>query len=338
MDPDAPRLLRELLETSRRIVVTTHVNPDGDAIGSEIALARYLAVLGRPARIVNADPTPLNLRFLEDPEFRAEVYDPPSHDPIVAEADLVVLLDNSAPDRLGRMETVVRAAAARTLCIDHHPTRGTVWAHNVLEDRASATAAMVYRLMQALGLSPDARTAEALYTGLATDTGFFRFNSTTPAAHAIAGELLRAGVEPARSYGEVYERNSPAYTRLLGMALTGLRFDAGGAIVSVRITREMERACGSERVDTSEMTTPLLAVDGVRVALLFRELEGGRVKVSLRSKGEVDVYGLAAEFGGGGHRNASGIVTSGPLDDVVANVIERATKLLAQHHQVPAGN
>ncbi len=321
-------LFRDLVEANHRFVLTTHMNPDGDAIGSELGLSFFLEVRGCEVRIINPDPVPENFRYLEDGRLRVEVYDERAHDAGLSEADLVVLLDNSAPDRLGKMEAPIRAVAGKTLCIDHHPAHGTIWAHDILDEKSSATAAMVFDLVLGNGYRLDRRAAEALYAGLATDTGYFRFNSTTPRAHEIAAELLRAGAEPARCFREVCERNTPAYTKLLGQALAGLRLDAGGALVSVRITKAMETECAAEGVDTSEMTTPLLAIDRVRVALLFRELDGGRVKVSLRSKGDLDVYRLATEFGGGGHRNASGIVVRGDLCEIAAKVIERALELL----------
>jgi phosphoesterase RecJ-like protein len=168
-----------------------------------------------------------------------------------------------------------------------------------------------------------------MYVGLATDTGFFRFNSTTARAHRIAAELMRIGVEPARTYQAIYERNSEAFTRLLGHALVGLRLDAGGAIASVTLTRKLLAELNAEDVDTSEITTTLLAMDGVVLATLFRELDDDRVKVSLRSKGDLDVHLLATQFGGGGHRNASGIVLPGPMEDVVRTITGRAATLLA---------
>jgi phosphoesterase RecJ-like protein len=128
----------------------------------------------------------------------------------------------------------------------------------------------------------------------------------------------------------VYERNSPAYTRLLGRALAGLSLGADGAVAYVGITLAMIEACGAAGVDTSEFTTPLLAVDGVRVAILFRELGNGKVKVSLRSKGELDVQRMASEFGGGGHRNASGIVMPGRFDEVMRVIAARASRLVSE--------
>lgn len=325
---DAPGIFRSLVEAHRSFVLVTHVNPDGDAIGSEIGLARFLLARGASVRIVNQDATPRTLSYLEEAGPRAEAYDPEAHDSVFDAADLLVLLDNSAPDRLGRVEPAARRHAAKSLCIDHHPTRGTPWTWNLIEDTASATSVLVYRLVRAMRWTPDPAAAAALYAGLATDTGFFRFNSTKPEAHVVAAELLALGADPARCYAEVYERNAPEYTRLLGHALASLRLHAEGALGSVRITRDMIEACGAQGVDTSEITTPILATEGVRLVVLFRELDAGRVKVSLRSKGSLDVHLLATEFGGGGHRNASGIVMTSPLDEAISRVVARAARLL----------
>ncbi len=321
---------RGLLERAKLHVLVTHVNPDGDAIGSQVGLGRYLISRGLEVRIVNQDATPHELKFLEFDGPEVESYDPSRHDGLLDAADAIVLIDNSAPDRLGRMEALVRARAAKAFCIDHHPTRGTAWADNVIDTTASATAVIVYELILAAGGRPDRAAADALYAGLATDTGFFRFNSTSSRAFRVAADLLEAGADPTRCYREVYERNSPAYTRLLGRALAGLSLTADGAVASVGITLAMIEACGAQGVDTSEVTTPLLAVDGVRLAILFRELAGGKVKVSLRSKGALDVQRIASEFGGGGHRNASGIVMPGRFDEVVGQVTARATAVASE--------
>jgi bifunctional oligoribonuclease and PAP phosphatase NrnA len=318
-----------LVDGADRFVLTTHLNPDGDAIGSQVGLALFLKSRGKEVRIVNQDPVPLNLQYAVTPELAVEPYDPERHDPVFQAAERVLLLDNSAPDRLGAVEGIVRAHAPKTFCIDHHPTRGTPWAGMILVEDACATAAMVYELVREAGWELTREAAEALYLGLATDTGYFRFNSTQARAHEIAAELLNAGADPSRCYREVYERNSAAYTRLLGRILSGLRLDAGGALASTRITWDEVAACCAEAEDTSEMTTPLLALDGVQVVLLFRELQDRRIKVSLRSKGLVDVHRLALEFGGGGHRNASGIVLDGRLDEVSDRITSRAAEILA---------
>jgi phosphoesterase RecJ-like protein len=322
------KLFRALIDGARRLIITTHINPDGDAIGSEFALARWLVELDKSVGVINDHPTPANLAFLEDAR-RAEAYEPQRHDAALRDADLLILVDNSAPDRLGRMEARLVGSAERVLCIDHHPARDAPWRHGIVDVGACATTAMIYELMRASAWQPDRATAEALYVGLATDTGFFRFNSTSVRAHEIAAELLARGVEPARTYEAVYERNSAAYTRLLGHGLAELALENDGAVASVRLSLERIRSLQAQDVDTSEMTTPLLAIDGVRIAVLYRELGDGRIKVSLRSKGDLDVHGLAARFGGGGHRNASGIVMRGSMDEVVQTVRACTSTLLA---------
>jgi phosphoesterase RecJ-like protein len=323
-------LFRTLVGGARRFVLTTHINPDGDALGSEIGLSRFLREAGREVRIVNHDPTPDNLDFLAFGDTPVEVYAAATHDAVVEAADLVVLVDNSAPDRLGGMERVARAAAGRTLCIDHHPSRGMPWAHAILDERSSATAALIFELTRARGFRLDAAAAEAIFVGLATDTGFFRFNSTTARAHEIAAELIAAGVDSAAVYRRIYERNSPAFARLLGHALAGLELSAGGAVASVTLRHALISELGALDVDSSEIATNMLAIDGLVVALLFRELPDARIKVSLRSKGDFDVHELAGEFGGGGHRNASGIVLAGALEAVVARVVERTQARLSR--------
>ncbi len=304
------------------------MHPDGDALGSQCGLARFLLAQGKQVRIVNQDPTPQLLQFLEDDGYPVETYDPETHDPVLGDSDLIVLVDNSAPDRMGRMESIMLDTAGRTLCIDHHPSRETPWSRQILDEGACATAIMIYELVRGCRWNLDSRAAEAIYVGLATDTGFFRFNSADARAYQIAAELLRLGADPAQVYRAIYERNSLAFTQLLGHALAGVRVVGGGNVACVQVTRELIEKLDAADVDTSEIMTVLLAMDGISVALLFRELPGNQVKVSLRSKGELDVHSLAGEFGGGGHRNASGIVLDGELDAVARRVTDRATALL----------
>ena len=167
-------------ERNETFVLTTHMNPDGDALGSQIAVARYLESLGKTVRLINGDPTPEILAFVTEDSPPIEVYDPGQHDNAIRGVDCVVLLDNSAPDRLGRMESIMLSVAANVLCIDHHPTRGAPWAENILQVGASSTAVLVWDLVRHRGWEPDAPACNAIFVGLATDTGFFRFNSASP--------------------------------------------------------------------------------------------------------------------------------------------------------------
>ena len=323
------RIFSEVLAGNQSFVVTTHMHPDGDALGSQIALARFLTARNKDVRLINGDPAPALLSFVTEGSTEIEIYDPATHDELLRNVDRVVLVDNSAPDRLGRMEPIMTEVAANTLCIDHHPTRDAPWGDTILQVGASATAALVWQLIRQDGWEPDARSCEAVFVGIVTDTGFFRFNSACAHTHRIAAELLDRGVEPGSVYRRIYERNSEAYTRLLGHALTGLRIEAEGRVALVVIRRATIEELAAGDVDTSEITSALLALEGVQVVLLFRELAQHGVKVSLRSKGTTDVHKLASGFGGGGHRNASGIVLDEPIETVVDQVLAQARTLVS---------
>jgi len=326
---DTARKLRPLLEEARRVALTTHINPDGDGIGAEICLHRYLVSRNIEARIVNTEPLPLRYAFL-DPRGAVEVFDAPRHEAFLRDADLIVMLDNSAVGRLGPLEPAVRASRATTVCIDHHNVREPFWALNIIDEEACATGELVFQIIKALGGTIDFEMAQAAYVSLVTDTGYFRFSKTSPRCHEAAAEMLAAGVNPPRVYGEVFERNSVALVRLGGMGVAALRLEEAGRLAWFTLTQEQIRACGAENEDTSEVVNGLLAIDGVRVAVMFKELTGGRVKLSFRSKADLDVNRLAAQYGGGGHTNASGAVVLGSLQEIVDRVLDPARRLARQ--------
>ena len=325
----AARTLKPLLLRARTVALATHVNPDGDGIGSEICLYHHVRSLGMNARIVNTEPLPVRYRFL-DPAGAVEVYDAPKHASFLRGADLIVMLDNSATTRLGPLEADIRASRATTVCIDHHNVLDPFWAINIVDEEACATGELVFQIIKAMGGRMDLPAAQAAYVALVTDTGYFRFSKTSPRCHQAAAEMLTLGVSPPRVYQEVFERNSAALVRLGAIALGGLRLSEEGRLACVTLTRDQILACGAEHEDTSEVVNSLLAIDGVRVAVMFKELGEGRVKLSFRSKGEIDVNRLAARFGGGGHKNAAGAVSEGSLAEVEALVLAHCRELLKQ--------
>jgi phosphoesterase RecJ-like protein len=319
--------LRPLLDAARTAVLATHITPDGDGIGAEICLHSYLVARGIETRILNTEPTPLRYRFLDE-RNAVEVFDPKRHDAFLRQADLFFMLDNSAPSRLGPLEEATRATRAITLCIDHHNLVDPFWKVNLVDPQASATGEMVYRIVEALGGKPDFTAAQAAYVSLVTDTGYFRFGKTAPRSHRLAADLLAAGVSPPRVYEEVYERGSAALVRLGGLALAGLKLEEDGRLAWIRMTHDEVVRCGAGGEDTSDIVNELLTIDRVRLAVLFKEIDGSRVKLSFRSKGALDVNRVAQSFGGGGHTNASGAVVAGRLDEVVPRVLEPCRTLL----------
>lgn len=318
---EAARRLRPLLKTAKRAALSTHINPDGDGIGAEICLFHHLVASGIETRIINTEPLPVRYRFL-DPQGAVEVFDASRHESFLKAADLIFMLDNSAPGRLGPLGPAVRASGATTICIDHHNVIDPFWKVNIIDEEACATGELVYQIIKALGGQVGLAGAQAAYVSLVTDTGYFRFSKTSPRSHEAAGEMLALGVEPPRVYQEVYERNSPALVRLGGMAMAGLELLEEGRLACITLTRAQVDACGAEHEDTSEVVNELLSIDGVQAAVMFKELDGGKVKLSFRSKGDIDVNRLAARYGGGGHKNAAGAVLEATLGEARSQVLE----------------
>ena len=315
-----PAGVLEALRGAGTVVLTTHVHPDGDGIGAEVGLAELVAALGSEARIVNRDPVPGPLGFLAE-GARIERYNPAEHDELLRRAGAVVMLDNSDPSRLDRLEAAVRASGARKVCIDHHPEPDPFWDVLYVDETASCTGQLVLDLFDAAGVVPSRFAAEALYTALVSDTGRFRFANTTPRAFATARRLLELGVRPAEVYSRLEETLGEGLLRLFGEVLAGMEVRADGRLVLLRVTIEQMERTGTRHEDFAEVINLALRLAGSRIACLFRELAGGRTKVSLRSKGELDVNRLARRHGGGGHRNASGIVLERPFDEAIALLV-----------------
>ncbi|RMG43163.1 MAG: bifunctional oligoribonuclease/PAP phosphatase NrnA [Acidobacteria bacterium] len=310
-----------------RWILTTHLNPDGDGIGSQAGFAAWLRRGGAEVRIVNRDAIPGTLRFL-DPEGCIEVYDPAEHDAPIAEADAVVMLDNSDPARLGEMEGAVRAARGLKICIDHHPEPDPMWDLLLVDPEASCTAEIVLRLFEATGDPVDRDAATALYAALVSDTGRFRFGNTDADAFRMAAKLVAAGASPAEVYARLEERFSAAFLVLLGRMLADLEVRAGGRLLVLRTPADFEGALGPAGEDLSEVINLALRSSESRVAVLFRPLGPDRTKISLRSKGRLDVNRLARAHGGGGHRNASGIVMEAGLEEAAARLLPELERLV----------
>jgi phosphoesterase RecJ-like protein len=319
----------DLLGPGRRFVLTTHVHPDGDGIASEHALARLIESRGGEVRIVNVDPAPPSLDFL-DAAGEIEIYDPARHDAPIAGADVVVMLDNSDPSRLGPMAGAFEKTGARRVSIDHHPDPEGFWDLFVIRQGASSTAEIVFDLYHRAGEPLTPRVAAALYAGLVCDTGRFRFASTSPSALRMAADLVAAGASPAAIHAELEERLSSAFLRLQGRILGAAEVRCEGRLVLLRVPLALLRELAAEREDLSDVINETLRLDGSRVAALFRELPDGRTKISLRSKGPLDVNRLARGHGGGGHRNASGAVVEIGLDATIARLLPELESLAAQ--------
>jgi bifunctional oligoribonuclease and PAP phosphatase NrnA len=333
-DPAAPdprrwARLAEVLVSARKVVVATHIHPDGDAIGSQVALVRLLHLRGVEAVAVLPDELPYNFRFL-DPAGEIRCTTEGRAEACMRDADVVAIVDLSKADRLGRLMDPLLAIPGRRVCIDHH-TEGDFPAHAALIDpSASSTGELVMELAHVLlGPAPLPRElALPLYVAILTDTGGFRFTNTIPRTHRLVAELLASGIEPNQVHHEVYEKNKPEVLRLLGMALSELRTEVAGRLAWMNITQESLRATSARPEDVDGFVDLPRTLEGVQIVILFMELASGRLKVSLRSRDGVNVQRLAADLGGGGHVHAAGILMEGPWNRARESVLEAARRTL----------
>ncbi|MFI5206466.1 MAG: bifunctional oligoribonuclease/PAP phosphatase NrnA [Gemmatimonadales bacterium] len=312
---------------ARRIALTTHVNSDGDGLGSEIALLHLLAAQGREAVIVNPTPIPDRYQFLV--EKVAERDRSSGASAAIKAADLILVLDISDLGRLGNLAELVRARGVKVACIDHHASPGTLpEGPRLVDPEASATAELVYDLAVEAGWPIESEAARALYVGLMTDTGGFRFGNTTPRVLRLAASLLEAGVHPERLYEQVYATAPVGRIRLTAQVLDTLVVEPEFGLSWVTVPAGALERHDASADDLDGLVEFARSVQGTRLALLFRNLANGKVKVSFRSVGDFDVSAFAHQFGGGGHAKASGASIAGSLDEVQQKVLAAARAAL----------
>lgn len=320
--------LAKIISENRSFLITTHVNPDADAIGSEIAFYLLLKKLGKTACIINHSPTPYNLAFL-DTDSKIEEYDPAKHDPLFEDVDVLVALDLNNPKRLVRMENAFVRSSKLKICVDHHQNPAAFVDHLFIGIDYSATGQILYDLIKESGIVElDYELAVPIYAAIMTDTGSFRFDRTTPAIHQIAAHLLETGVDPSDVYDRIYDQSHYGKIKLLGESLSSIKLASDNRIAFMVITIEALARSGAVEAEVDGFVNYCLSIEGVKVGILFFELNDG-IKVSFRSKGKIPVNLLAEEFGGGGHLNASGIrLFNVGLNDHIGIIIKAAEKYL----------
>jgi bifunctional oligoribonuclease and PAP phosphatase NrnA len=315
--------LRTIIDTHERFIMTSHVNPDGDGLGSEVALAHYLELRGKQVSILNCSATPDNYLFLHRLHPILQ-FDPTLHEDIVKNAEVIVLLDANHLDRIAAMKPIIMKSHAIKVCIDHHPEPDESSNLYLIDEQSSATGEIIYNYISKLGGTIDRLMADALYTAIMTDTGSFRYEKTDSEVHSIVAHLLQAGADPVAIYGQVYERTSAKRMQLLGMALANLKITDNGKIAYMTLTRGMFEATGTSEADTDAFVPYTLMIEGVQIGLMFSEIDN-IVKVNFRSKGDIAINKLAKEFGGNGHKNAAGArINNIKIDDVVQQVLKSA--------------
>jgi len=321
------------LQPGQRICITTHVNPDGDGLGSEAGLVHLLKARGIDAVVTNPSPTPDRYHFL----FRDLPGVERTHEAVkeLRRADLICVLDISDVGRLGMLTQTVLERGVPVACVDHHVSAGHLPdGPRYVDPGASATGELIFQLAQGNGWPLTQLAARALYVAILTDTGAFRFSNTKPAVLRTAAALLETGLDPEQIYLDVYANAPEGRARLLAETLQTLVVEPESGLAWVTVPPGALERLGATADDLDGIVEVPRSITGVRMALLFREIAAGRVKVSLRSVGTVDVAAFSRPYGGGGHTKASGLSLEGSIAEVQATVLAAAREYLAANGRV----
>ena len=306
------RNIVDAIGNGHSFLLTTHENPDGDAVGSSLALASFLRKTGKDVVVHYRDPVPELLRFLPGSEtIHAHIPD--------RDFDVAFVLDVGELKRAGA-EFCSFNRTSVVINLDHHLSCEHFGALNLIDPEAAATGSLVYRIIKASDYDMDEETALCLYVSVISDTGSFRYSNANREAFAIAGEMTECGVNPWNVAERLYENQPRERLELLALSLPTLEIFANGEAASLAVTLSMYAASGANSEVTDGFINYPRSIKGVEVAVFFRQLDGNSYKIGFRSKGTVNVAAFAAALGGGGHHNAAGCVLSGSLDEIKSKV------------------
>lgn len=317
-----PRFV-EIIRAHQRFMLVSHVRPDCDALGSELGMAGILEALGKHVRIVNGQATPPNLAFI-DPTKRIRAINVEVQPADLADVEVIMILDTSAWAQLGPMTDVIKASTAKKIVLDHHVSSDELGAEQFKDTTAEATGRLVYDAAEQLGVRLTAEIAMPLFAAVATDSGWFRFGSTSAQTMRCAAGLIEAGAQPARIYNALYEQMTVGRLLLIGRTLAATKVEMNGRLAHTRILKEDFTITGALPSDTEDVVNMTLQIAGVEMAVILVEQASGQFKVSFRSRCAADCSKLAEQFGGGGHKAAAGAMVDGPYDAAASRVLDAA--------------
>lgn len=322
----------ELINKSQRILVTTHTKPDGDAIGCLVAMSDVLKALGKKARLLLLSPAPQWYQFLlteKVPVLGKDVQLEDLKAGRFGEFDLTMILDTNSPGQLPDFKEYLKQTDTEVLVIDHHRTSDGLGGIELIESDAAATALVVLELLKYADWEITEKIAEALFVAIATDTGWFQFNNTDSRVFSACAELIDAGIKPTEVYNQLYENFSKQRFMLMTEMLKTLELHLDGRFAIMQITQPDFERSGATYADTENLINECRRIGTVDSTALFIELNDGRIRCSLRSKGAIDVGEIAAKFGGGGHKMAAGTFVPGPMENARQLIYEEVSKSLS---------
>ena len=304
--------LKTVLDENESFLISSHVRPDADALGSELGMRAILLAMGKKVTIVNASAPPANLQFMNPPGVILKLNDTVPR-AAIPQHDVVIIVDTSAWQQLGSMADVIQASAAKRIVIDHHVSSDDLQALELKDIESAATGELICEIGEEFGVTFDAEVANWLYAAIATDTGWFRFPSTSARTMKIAARLMECGAVPHDVYKFVHEQSSLARVRLGGRVLARTQLEAEGRLAWIYADSKDMAETGAVPSDTEGLVNVCLTVGGAEAAFVAVELQTGQIKFSLRSRIPHNVAAVAEQFGGGGHKLASGATLPGPL-------------------------
>ena len=318
-----------IIAKAQRFLLTVHIRPDGDCIGSELAMAAMLRQLGKDVRLLNVDRVPPDLRFLngaDDIEYLDTFSDAPENQAWLDSVDVILVLDTISWAQLGPMKPILQAHQGTIVAIDHHASGDDIGAVVFSDSHAEATGRLVFEAARHLGVELTPDMATALFTAMVTDTGWFRFSSVTDQTFAVTAELVRAGASPHVVYNHLYEQESAGKIRLIGRTLAKVELHLDGQLALTSILLDDFAQAGAIPSDSEDIVNKTLAIGGTKMAVIVVEQQSGGFKISFRSRCGVDCSKVAAQFGGGGHRQAAGAFLNLPYDEVRTVLVAAMTE------------
>ena len=310
----------DIINEGKKFIITTHLFSEGDAIGSELALKRFLCGINKDAVIVNNEALPAvyrcfdtdkDVKFLRNKDVNINLND----------YDAIFIVDVADWSQLGDFADMIKASSIKKVCIDHHASNSGYADINFIDQHASSAGELIFDLINFMNGEITLEIATPLYLSIATDTGWFKFSNTSATALKACSDLIKIGVKSEIIYEQLFQNKHKSYLKLLSLALSILRPECDGKVVWTKITKEMIKSSGVPFVDTDVIIDLVRAVQEVEVVIIFREIGNRKTKVSFRSKHTADVAKLASDFGGGGHVRAAGASINQPIDTAIGNVI-----------------
>lgn len=323
------KLFKSLTEKAGNILITTHIQPDADGIGSEIALCLALRELGKNAICVNEEPLLDRYRYL-DPKDCVISYDEYAERRQKDQKhtiDLFIVTDTNSLSRIGNRVQALVPNAKNLLFIDHHPAPKELAAIHCIDTNMAATGELVGALIDSLGISYTKDMAYALYTSILIDTSSFRYPTVTANTHRLIAKLMDTGIEPPVAYNQIYGTKKISFMKMLGVVLSSAESTDDGRVAWISLTEESLRKFDVDTEDTHGLVNHLLILDNIKIACMFRQIDN-MVKISFRSAGDVDVGVMAQALGGGGHDHSAATLIEGEIETVIKETIPKLQMML----------